>query len=151
MAILEVVNNPCDTDLALLNLCSYVVRDDRTCGLVGGRGLRPAQAYEDIRAAQELWGKYSRRRAYHLILSFDDQECIVPLEAEQIAFRVSSLFFPAYQVLYAVHTEQAHLHIHFAVSTVSLEDGRKLHLDFDSLALLNASIERIIRDYQIKN
>lgn len=151
MAIFKIVGNPCNTDEALHNLCNYIVRPDRTNGLVAGRGLRPECAYEDICAAQELYGKCSGRRAYHLLLAFDDLECIVPTEAEQIAFQVSSLFFPEFQVLYSVHTEQAHLHIHFAINTVSLFNGPKLHLTFKMLARLNEDISSILQKYQIES
>lgn len=78
MAVLKLVNNPCDTEDALRNLCHYVVRMDRTMGNVGGRGVRASTAYEDFCMAQSLWGKNHGRRAYHFVLSFDDMECLIP-------------------------------------------------------------------------
>ena len=57
MAVLKLVNNPCDTEDALRNLCHYVVRMDRTMGNVGGRGVRASAAYEDFCMAQSLWGR----------------------------------------------------------------------------------------------
>ena len=144
MAVLKLVNNPCDTDEALRNLCHYVIRWDRTLGNIGGRGVKPSTAYEDICMAQVLWGKAHGRRAYHLILSFDDMECLIPYEAMEIAVQVSSLFFPTYQVLFGVHTEQDHLHIHMAVSTVALDTGLKLHVDFEMLRYLRTQINQIV-------
>lgn len=148
MAVLTIVDNPCDSDLALKNLCEYIIRWDRTCGNVGGRGVRPAYAYEDFCCAQELWRKMNGRRAYHLVLSFDDLDAFVPSDAIEIAMRFSDLFFPTYQVLFGVHTEQAHLHIHFAVNPVSLETGLKLHLGFEELRQLRAAVDHIIEAYK---
>ena len=71
-------------------------------------------------------------------------ECLIPAEAMEIAVQVSSLFFPTYQVLFGVHTEQVHLHIHMAVSTVALDTGLKLHVDFEMLRYLRAQIDEIM-------
>jgi len=149
MAVLELVNNPCDTDEALRNLCRYITRWDRTRGNVGGRGVRPSMAYEDICQGQMLWNKASGRRAYHFVLSFDDMECLIPAEAMEIAVQVSSLFFPTYQILFGVHTEQAHLHIHMAVSTVALDTGLKLHVDFEMLRYLRTQIDQIVSRFTL--
>ena len=149
MAVLKLVNNPCDTEEALRNLCHYVVRMDRTMGNVGGRGVRASAAYEDFCMAQSLWGKNHGRRAYHFVLSFDDMECLIPCEAMAIAVEVSSLFFPCHQVVFGVHTQQEHLHIHMAVNTVALDTGLKLHIDFEMLRYLRSRIDGIVNKYTL--
>lgn len=147
MAIIKIVNNPCDTNTALQNLCSYIIQHNKTHGLFGGRGLNPENAYDNMCEAQELWLKASGRRAYHMVLGFDSSEPVASYDALQIAFEVSSIFFPAYQVLYGIHTDQPHLHIHFAINTVSLQDGHKLHLDYSTISHLQHQIDTIIADY----
>lgn len=116
--------------------------------LFGGRRVRPNCAYEDICCAQELWRKTYGRRAYHLVLSFDDLDAFVPSEAMEIAIRFSGLFFPTYQVLFGVHTEQAYLHIHFVINPVSLETGEKLHIDFAELRQLQEETNHIVEAYK---
>jgi len=147
MAYFKMVNNPCDSDELLETVCSYITQWNRTCGMIGGRGLRPECAYEDIREGQYLWNKAFGRRAYHCVLAFDDMEVIVPTEAMEIAYKVSALFFPGWPVLFGVHTEQEHLHIHFVISTVSLADGRKLHIDYRLLATIKERIDGIVYAY----
>lgn len=149
MAILKIVNKPYDSEEALFNLCQYIIQYERTRGHIGGRGVRVDCGYECIEEAQALWRMNYGRRAYHLILAFDDYDTIVATEAMEIAYQVSSLFFPEYQVLWGVHTEQEHLHIHFAISSVSLIDGRKLHIDYDRFRRLKEAIEEIARCYKI--
>lgn len=147
MAIIKIVNNPCDTDLALQNLCLYIINPAKTRNLFNGRGLNPQTAYENMCEVQELWSKTSGRRAYHMVLGFDSSEPVASYDALQIAFEISSIFFPTYQVLYGVHTDQPHLHIHFAINTVSLQDGHKLHLDYSAIGYIKQQIIGIIADY----
>jgi len=147
MAYFKVVSNPCDTVERLENVCHYIIQWERTRGMVGGRGLRPECAFEDISEAQALWDKSFGRRAYHCVLAFDDMEVIVPTEAMEIACLVAGFFFPAYQVLFGVHTEQEHLHIHFVISCVSLADGRKLHIDYGMLAQIREKINMTVQAY----
>ena len=149
MAVFKVTENPCDTELALQNVCSYIIDEKKTAGMIGGRGIRPLYAFEDMLQAQQLWRKEYGRRAYHMVYSFDDMEVIMPSEAMDIALLISSLFFPTYQVLFGVHTGQKHLHIHFAINTVSLADGRKLLLGYPSLRALREVANQITQQYGI--
>lgn len=147
MAVVKIVNNPCDTNYALENLCAYVVRYDRTLGFVGGRGLRPSCAVAAMNETMELWDKKFGRRAYHIVISFADELVIMPDEAMEIAYEVSSFFFPVYQVLWGVHREQDHMHIHFAVCTTSLLNGLKMHIDFELKRKLDLAVESIVQRY----
>ena len=128
LSIIKHVSTSYDTDVALKNLCRYVIDKKKTMGFYGGRGLAPDFAFEEMQRVQMLWGKTTGRRAFHFILGFDDAEAVTPTEALEIGFRVSSLFFPSRQVVYGVHITQSHLHVHFVINTVSMLDGHKLSL-----------------------
>lgn len=147
MAILKIVDNPCDTDEALANLCAYIIDEYKTQGNICGRGLNPYEAYADMVKVQSLCKKTSGRKSYHLIVSFSDSEPIADCEAKDIGFEIASLFFPDYQVLFGVHFSQAHLHIHFAVNTVNLTTGHKLHIDYSVRNQLQMQINNIIQSY----
>lgn len=147
MEIVKLVNNPCDTDYALENLCSYIIQYDRTGGYVRGRGLRPTCAVEAMDETMELWNTKFGRRAYHIVVSFPDELVVLPDEAMDIGQKISDLFFPTYQILWGVHKEQAHMHIHFGVCTTSLMDGRKLHMDYTKMTMLENTVENIVGRY----
>ena len=77
-----------------------------------------------------------RRHCYHEVFSFKDL-IILQLDAEwwnSLAFRMSQIYWEnGHQVVYAVHGPDrgaGGLHIHFAVNTVSMIDGRKWHSSF---------------------
>ncbi len=132
MSIIGIVNNPVDTEDALIKLCKYIT-NSKGAGMykyIGGRGLYPETAYDDMCESQRMFGKIGGRRAYHLFVSFREGTPLIPDEALEMAYEISDFFYPRHQVLFGVHTEQSCLHIHFAVSTVSLDGGPKLHLDF---------------------
>lgn len=144
MSYLKIVDNPCSDELTLQRLCDYIIDPAKTNGWIGGRGLDPYHAYEEISGMQMLWRKDFGRRAYHCILSFGDEEAITIIEAQQIAYQVAGFFFLPYQVLYGIHVTQEHLHIHFAVNTVSLVDGSKLNLGYADVSEIKWEIEKIV-------
>ena len=150
MAVFVICDNPCGTDQALFNVCQYIVAFDRTHNYVGGRGLIPSLAYEQITYAQRLWEKNFGRRAYHCVVGLSNVDYISCDGALQIAYKISSLFFPEFQVLYGVHVTQKELHIHFAISTVSLIDGHKLNIGFAKLQELRQKVNEIEQDW-LKN
>ena len=150
MAVFVICDNPCDTDQALFNVCQYVVAFARTHNYIGGRGLLPSCAYEDIMRAQRLWGKNFGRRAYHCVVGLSNVDYISCDGVLEIAHQISSLFFPEFQVLYGVHVTQKELHIHFVISTVSLIDGHKLNIGFAKLQELKQKIDEIEQDW-LKN
>ena len=144
---IKLIPNPCNCAEALENLCCYITDPVKTKGYIGGRGLSPKTAYEDMAELQALFQTDYGRRAYHLIVSFPDTIVLSPYELTEIAERVSELFFPNYQVLYGVHVTQAHPHFHMAVNTTSIQDGKKLHITFSEFSALQKQISRIVQDY----
>lgn len=144
MPYFKIVDNPCNDEFALQNLCDYVIDPAKTNGWVGGRGLDSYHAYDEISAMQTLWRKDFGRRAYHCILSFGNEETVTIIDAQQIAYQVAGLFFLPYQVLYGIHVTQEHLHIHFVVNTVSLVDGSKLNLSYADVTDIKWKIEQIV-------
>lgn len=79
-----------------------------------------------VEQSQTYLGKDSGRRINHLIVSFPEtvqDEKIVYIAAERLA----DLFGEEYALLYGVHQDTDHLHIHFAMNTVSYRTGKKFH------------------------
>lgn len=149
MAIVEVIDNPVNTEKALQNLCSYIIEPKKTGNgsYTGARGITVAHAFEDIVEMQTLYGNTGGRRGYHITVNFAPNSPLNAHEVYEIAYEISDLFFPEYQVLYGVHINEAHLHIHFAVNTVSLKNGKKLHIDYRTLYWLIKEIDNIERRY----
>ena len=152
MAITKLISNPCNSDDALRNLCNYIVNPEKVGNsgrYVFGRGIRSDTAYEDITEMQELFGKDSGRRAYHLMVSLPDNCGLGSEDMLEISRKISDLFYPRYQILCGVHVCQEHLHAHFAVNPVPMEAGnnRKLEINYSFMTELSQEIEKIIDAY----
>lgn len=151
MAIVKVIDNPVDSQDSLFNLCHYIAGDAGSIKrhFCYGRGVNPNNAFEEIKYMQELFGKTANRRAYHITVDFSDEEYLTISDAVTIGYELSDLFFPEYQVLFSVHGEhtgQEHLHLHFAVNTVSLFGRNKLHIDFDKLKFIRECVDLVIKN-----
>ena len=149
MAIVEIINNPVNTEIALQNLCNYIIEPKKTenGSYAGARGITVAHAFDDIVEMQTLYGNTGGRRGYHITVDFSPKSPLNAYNVWQIAYEISDLFFPEYQVLYGVHTNKKHLHIHMAINTVSLRTGKKLHIDYKLLYWLKKEIDEIERRY----
>lgn len=149
MAILKIINNPVDTLEALYNLCQYIIDPQKTENgrYVGSRGISVDNAYEEILEMQNLFQKTSGRKGYHIAVSFSEEAPLTAYDIMQIAYEISSIFFPRYQVLYGVNMVKTHPHIHFLINTVSLIDGVKLHIGFAEIKVLRALINQIESDF----
>ena len=152
MAITKLISNPCNSEDSLRNLCNYIVNPEKVGNsgrYIFGRGIRSDTAYKDITEMQELFGRTSGRRAYHLMVSLP---CNLGLGSEdmlEISHKISDLFYPPYQILCGVHVRQDNLHAHFAVNPVQMEEGnnRKLEINCSFMTELSQKIEKIIDDY----
>lgn len=152
MAIIKPISNPVDSYDLLYKLCYYVTGEEGSVKrqYCFGRGINPDNAFQEILYMQQLFGKIDNRRAYHLTIDFSDQECLSIQDAIEIGFELSNMFFPEYQVLFGVHGEhtgQDHLHLHFAINTVSLLGGRKLHLGFELMNIIERRVDQLIEYY----
>lgn len=152
MAIIKPIDNPVDSYDLLYKLCHYITGDEKSVKrqYCFGRGVNPNNAFQEILYMQQLFGKTDKRKAYHLTVDFSDQECLSIQDAIEIGFELSNLFFPEYQVLFGVHGEhtgQDHLHLHFAINTVSLFGGNKLHLGFELISVIEKRVDQLIEYY----
>lgn len=109
-----------DTD-ALSDVIHYIYRVGY--GYCGGYGIDPRYAAEQMQLVKTLWGKEQGRQIRHFILSFDQTESISYERAMQIGFDICR-YYSGYQSIYALHGDTSHLHLHFAVNTVSYKDGK---------------------------
>ena len=116
-------------DSAIPQLLGYIMRQDKTphC-LIGAVNIdNPVNPAESMIAVSEKYGKYSRIRLHHFILTFDSSlnesyELIMKI-ARSIAFEIGKL----YQIVYSVHEDTEHIHIHFVFNAVSFVTGKKYH------------------------
>lgn len=120
---LKVINSRLDNRIA------YILNPKKTSnGLyTGGVNTMPPCAYADMQATKRRYDKQGGRLGYHLIQSFAPGE-ITPQEAMKIGREFINRYLHGhYEVVYAVHTDHEHTHLHIIWNSVSFIDGIKYH------------------------
>ena len=121
-----------DTKSKMKYILDYVHDPEKTRSeLQGGTLLmNPENAYDEFMLTKQLWVKdqEGKRMCMHYIQSFKPGE-VTPELAKQIADEfVKQKNFQGFQISYAVHTDKDHIHTHFILNTVNVEDGHKWQL-----------------------
>ena len=117
---------------ALRRVLTYVLRSN----LYGGYGSDPSRAYEQMVFVKEAYHKKSGVQLKHFFITFHDREMLyVGFEdILQLGFEVGK-YFGEYQMVYGIHLDSNHVHLHFVMNTTSFMDGHKYS---DGLSKFNA-------------
>lgn len=83
----------------------------------------------DVLMTRELFGKRKSKNAnlaYKMSISFhpDDNDKLTYEEAFRIAKEFADKFLQGYEVLFAVHTDTEHIHVHFLIGNCHIETGK---------------------------
>src|SRR5574344_2134790 len=65
-----------------------------------------------------------------------------PVTAHAAAMELAK-YFDDYEVLVCTHTDRSHVHSHFIINSVSLEDGKKLHISEPELVELRQRNDQV--------
>ena len=95
---------------------------DRYIGYIHTNPSDPVGCMDEL---AESYGKTRGVQIRHLVLSFDPEELTSPEIAAAVASDIAQFLGQLYQVVWAVHQDKDHLHIHFAFNPVSMIDGRR--------------------------
>ena len=122
MPNLILVRNEYQDYRALRRVLTYVLRSN----LYGGYGIDPSRAYEQMVFVKEAYHKKSGVQLKHFFITFHDREMLyVGFEdILQLGFDVGK-YFGEYQMVYGIHLDSNHVHLHFVMNTTSFQDGHK--------------------------
>lgn len=116
---------------ALSSVIAYCQNPDKIKGgFVGGMGVNPSQAAYEMDMLAWAYGKDHGLRLRHWILSFAPKEvrrlCRKDyFGLQKVAWYAASYYGWQYQIVYALHTDAEHVHIHFVMNTVNYQTGLK--------------------------
>lgn len=131
--VVKIVPHKYNDDRAVKNLVHYILTDKRTkdkLHYTGGKGvdyLNWENAAEQFEIIQEFYKKKSRRRIYHIVISFPGDEDDL-YRICMFGQRVIESFFEGHQCVFAVHEDTENFHIHIGWNAVNYRDGRKWHM-----------------------
>lgn len=105
----------------------YIMAREKTqdMRLVAGVNCQPEKAFEQMKATKKKFGKIDKRQAYHLIISFAENEVDADTAFELTEKFVKEYLGDNYEAVYAVHDNTDHIHSHIVFNSVSFRDGSK--------------------------
>lgn len=132
MAITKILNinetdgrNPATHLKAALD---YIQNPDKTeaCNLVGSINCIPETAFEQMMETKQSYRKSNKRQGYHVIISFEPDEKVTTEQARYVAENFAKdVLNNEYEVVYGIHTDKEHMHIHIIWNSVNLVTGKK--------------------------
>lgn len=93
------------------------------------------------------------RKYYHIIQSFSpkDNDKLTLEQAHKIGEQFAEKNFKGYEVLIVTHKDKEHIHNHFVVNSVSLENGKKYRADNKSLWQLRRTSNELCKENNLTN
>lgn len=117
----------------------YTKREEKTMwqgqSLISGFNCRPESVYNDFLNTKLLYHKDDKALFFHMVQSHPKGADVNPITAHAAAMELAK-YFEGREVLVCTHTDRNHVHSHFIINSVSLEDGRKLHVSEPQLVEL---------------
>jgi len=134
-------NRPC-----MAAVMEYTKREEKTLwqgqSLVSGINCRPESVYDNFLSTKLLYHKDDKTLFFHMVQSFPKGADVDPVTAHAAAMELGKLF-EGREVLVCTHTDRGHVHSHFIINSVSLEDGRKLHISEPELVELRQRNDQV--------
>lgn len=130
----------------------YTKREAKTLwqgqSLVSGINCRPESVYDDFLSTKLLYHKDDKTLFFHMVQSFPKGVNVDPVTAHAAAMELGK-YFEGREVLVCTHTDRSHVHSHFIINSVSLEDGRKLHISEPELVELRQCNDQVCEMFNL--
>lgn len=129
---------------------NYAMKTEKTLcegdRLVSGLSCSPETVYHEFINTKLYHGKDSGRMYYHMVQSFPKGENVPPKIAHEMAVKLAE-HFKDYEVLICTHTDRDHIHSHFIINSVALENGRKFHISTLEIEPIRQLNDKLCMEY----
>ena len=112
----------------LKNAIAYILNPDKTEGDVwvgGNAGDMPGEVYQIMMDTKREWDKEGGRQGYHFVISFPPGEATAEQAYAVIRDFCEEYLGENYDYVFAIHTDQAHMHGHIIFNSVNRMSGYK--------------------------
>lgn len=137
-------------DQAIPDVVAYITRPDKTPSqIIYGVRVDMQNIAESMIEVSKSYGKYSRLRLHHFILSFEpkyrDKQDILA----KVSMAICDNIGRCYQIIAALHEDTQYPHIHFIFNAVSFVNGYKYHGGIGDYRELENTICSILSTYNL--
>lgn len=138
---------------------AYIFNWDKTYGRIGGWGVSTANVatvVQEMDLVAALWRKHHGIRLRHWVITFSETELErlkkryqgpVTDIVEQMGWIASHYYADRHQIVFGVHCDHAMPHLHFAMNTVSYQDGLKYAGTKAELYAYTQYLKEMLRGY----
>ena len=136
---------------AVRDVIDYVTNADKTEQQYYCQGINCTveNAYSQMMAVKEQYGKTDGIQIYHGYLSFKEQD-IPPEVAQRVGMEFARrMWGERFQVVVTTHLNTEHLHCHFAINSVSFVDGKRLQDKEKSWYYFRHVADDVCRDFNL--
>jgi hypothetical protein len=140
------------TRTSMAAVMEYTKREAKTLwqgqSLVSGFNCRPESVYDDFLSSKLLYHKDDKVLFFHMVQSHPKGADVNPITAHAAAMELAK-YFEGREVLVCTHTDRGHVHSHFIINSVSLDDGRKLHISEPQLVELRQRNDQVCEMFDL--
>ena len=121
---------------------------------VGGLGVdyeNFQNAIEQFKITKSVYHKEDKRQVLHMVVSFDDgrEKSLQESDIEELSYQIGRLLSrESYQIIWGIHRNTGHTHIHYIINSVSYETGEKYRMEQVLVAPKIYTPEEIMEQYR---
>lgn len=113
-------------DRARIDVLNYCTQESKTThALIGSMAVNADHAEQEMRILASLYNQDKGLRLRHWVISFEPGELPGLYHADLFAREAIAYYGDRYQIVYSVHEDTGHIHIHIVMNLISYLDGRR--------------------------
>lgn len=132
---------------------NYITKEEKTeQNLVYTKDCSEDNFKKDFEETKQIWNKTEGRQYFHLVQSFEKEDYVTLDKAHEIGkkFIENNPQFKDFQIVMATHQDKDHIHNHFVINSVGLDEGKKFQMYKADLKQCKELSNEICRDYGFK-
>ncbi len=131
----------------------YITKEEKTEEkLIYTKDCSEDNFKKDFEETKNIWDKTQGRQYFHLVQSFEKEDYVTLDKAHEIGkkFIEENPQMKDYQVVMATHKDKDHIHNHFIINSVGLDEGKKFPMYKKDLYLCKELSNEICREFGFK-
>lgn len=121
----KIIDGAYENTDAVENVINYAMRME-DMQIVGGYGVTLTNAKDIINqfyTVKKLYNAVNGKQVVHILFSVDKTAYLTPVQVKMLGDLLGLYFADDRQVVFGVHTDTEHLHIHMVINTIAFTNG----------------------------
>lgn len=129
---------------SLSNQLNYLVKEGKTVEeLKEGINCTTDNVEQEFNIVKQMYAKTDGKQYYHFTQAFSPEDNITPLKAHELGKEWINNNIKGHQVYMVTHIDKEHIHNHFVVNSVNMENGYKLQISPSKLFEMKKDSNRL--------